>query len=373
MNGELAAFRESVRRFVADELVPAQPVWREQHAPDPHAWTAAAAVGLVMPDIPAELDGGGGTLAHDVVVNEELAYAGVNFGVHIQSSVAHYILAYGTAEQRARLLPPMARGELVAAIAMTEPEAGSDVQGIRTTARREGDAYVVNGSKTFITNGQLAGLVCLAVKTDPAASGPRGISMLLVETRDLAGYRIGKPLEKVGMHGQDTCELYFDDARVPVANLLGGVEGKGFGQMMSQMGRERFLLAATAVASAERAVAITTAYAKERRAFGQTLMEHQTIRATLATCATEVRIGRVFFDECVRQALEAPLDAVTTAMAKSWLTEMQCRVIDACVQVHGGYGYMTEYPIARMWADSRVQRIYGGTNELLKEAIAWGL
>jgi acyl-CoA dehydrogenase len=373
MTGDLTAFRDTVRRFIAGEFVPRQDEWRAQHAPDAGAWTAAAQVGLILPDVPESFGGGGGTIAYDVVVNEELAYAGVHLATHVQSGVAHYVLAYGTADQKERLLPRLASGELVAAIAMTEPGAGSDVQGIRTTARRDGADYVVNGSKTFITNGQLAGLVCLAARTDPAATGAKGISMLLVETRDLAGYRIGTPLEKVGMHGQDTCEIYFDDVRVPASSLLGGIEGKGMGQMMTQMGRERLLLSATAVAASERAVALTTAYARDRRAFGQPLIEFQNVRFTLATCATEARVGRVFFDECVQRALDGSLDPMTVAMAKSWTTEAQCRIIDACVQVHGGYGYMTEYPIARMWADSRVQRIYGGANELLKEAIAWSL
>jgi len=267
----------------------------------------------------------------------------------------------------------MARGDLVAAIAMTEPAAGSDLQGIRTVARRDGDSYLVSGSKTFITNGRLAGLVCLAVKTDPAASGAKGISLLLVETQDLPGYEVGKPLEKIGMHGQDTCELFFDQVRVPVGNLLGSVEGLGFSQMMEQLPYERLSIAVGAVATSERAVALTTQYVQERMAFGKPLFDLQNTRFTLAECVTEAQVGRVFVDSCIERFMSGCLDDISTAMAKYWLTESQCRIADKCLQLHGGYGYMTEYPIARLWADSRVQRIYAGSNEIMKEIIGWSL
>ena len=267
----------------------------------------------------------------------------------------------------------MGRGELVAAIAMTEPQAGSDLQAIRTTARRDGDQYVVNGSKTFVTNGCHAGIVCLAVKTDLNVPGLKGISLILVETGNLQGYRVGSALQKIGMHGQDTCELFFDDVRVPVSNLLGCAEGQGFSQMMERLRYERLTVGVTAVATAEQAVTITTRYVKQRNTFGKPLIDHQSARFKLAECSTDVRIGRVFLDHCVERFIAGELDDVTAAMAKYWLTECQWRIVDECVQLHGGYGYMTEYPIARMWADSRVQRIYAGANEIMKEVIGWSL
>jgi acyl-CoA dehydrogenase len=370
---DLRIFRKTARRFVENEFVPHQARWRSQLRPDAEAWTKAGAIGLLLTDIPEEYGGGGGSIAHEAVVLEELAYAGVQFGSSVQSTVAHYILAYGSEEQKHNWLPRMARGELVGAIAMSEPGAGSDLQGIRTSARRDGDHYVINGSKTFITNGLLASIVCLAVKTDATAAGWKGLSLIIVETADLAGYHTGQPLEKVGMHAQDTCELFFDDVRVPAANLVGGAEGRGFAQMMEQLPYERLAVGIGAVATAEQAVAITIQYAKERTAFGKPLMDFQNTRFTLAQCKTEAHVGRVFIDECIGQFLGGRLDAVTSAMAKYWLTERECQIVDACVQLHGGYGYMTEYPIARMWADSRVQRIYAGTNEIMKEVIAWSL
>ena len=366
-------FRTAVRQFVMKEFVPKQARWRAQHRPDAEAWTAAGAAGLLLPDVPEEYGGGGGTFLYEAVVLEELARAGVHFGASIQSIVAHYLLAYGTEEQKGRWLPRMASGELVGAIAMSEPGAGSDLQGIRTTARRDGDHYVINGSKTFITNGSHAGLVCVAVKTDPRVVGLKGISLLVVETQERAGYRVGGALEKVGMHGQDTCEIFFDDVRVPAASLLGPAEGRGFSQMMERLPYERLTVGVTAVATAEQAVAITTRYVKERTAFGKPLFEFQNTRFKLAECKTEAHVGRVFLDDCIERFVAGRLDDATAAMAKYWLTEAQCRIVDECLQLHGGYGYMTEYPIARMWADSRVQRIYAGANEIMKELIAWTL
>jgi alkylation response protein AidB-like acyl-CoA dehydrogenase len=373
MNEDVRMFRKTVRQFVQNEFVPHQARWREQHRPDANAWTDAGRAGVLLPDVPEDYGGGGGTFAHEAVVLEELAQAGVHFGSAIQSTVAHYILAYGNEEQKRTWLPRMARGELVAAIAMTEPSAGSDLQAIKTSARRDGDHYVINGSKTFITNAAHASLVCLAAKTDPKVVGMRAISLIIVETKNLPGYRVGRPLEKVGMHGQDTCEIFFSDARVPVRNLLGKAEGRGFAQMMEQLPYERLQIAVGAVAMAEQAVAITTSYVKDRNAFGKPLMDLQNTRFKLAECKTAVQIGRVFLDSCIERHLAGKLDEPSTAMAKYWLTEMQCRVIDDCLQLHGGYGYMTEYPIARMWADSRVQRIYAGSNEIMKELIAWSL
>jgi acyl-CoA dehydrogenase len=373
INAEARMFRNTARLFVQKEFVPHHDRWCAQHFPDADAWTKAGAAGLLLPDVPQEYGGGGGTFAHEAVVLEALAQAGVNFGAGIQSIVAHYLLAYGGERQKRDWLPRMARGELVAAIAMTEPAAGSDLQGIRTHARRDGEHYVVNGSKTFVTNGWHAGLVCLAVKTDPRATGWKGISLVMVEAKDAPGYRAGRPLEKVGMHAQDTCELYFDDLRVPVANLLGAAEGRGFSQMMEQLPHERLTVGVSAVATTESAVAVTSRYVKERTAFGKPLMDLQNTRFQLAQCMTEARIGRVFLDHCIERFLAGELDDATAAMAKYWLTDSECRVVDACVQLHGGYGYMREYPIARMWADSRAHRIYAGTNEIMKELIAWSL
>jgi acyl-CoA dehydrogenase len=373
MNDELRMFRKTVREFLHEEFLPRQAKWREQHRPDAEAWTQAGQTGLLLPDVPEEYGGGGGSFAHQAVVTEELAQAGLHFGCGVQSIVSHYILQYGSEEQKRKWLPAMARGEIVAAIAMTEPTAGSDLQAIKMTARRDGNDYVLSGSKTFITNGWHAGLVCVAAKTDPKAAGFRGISMIVAETKDLAGYRVGSSLEKVGMHEIDTCELFFDEVRVPSANLLGNAEGAGFSQMMEQLRYERLMIGVGAVATSERAVALTVKYAKERKAFGQTLIEFQNARFKLAQCKTEAHIGRVFVDNCIARFISGQLDAVTAAMAKYWLTECQCRIVDECVQLHGGYGYMTEYPIARMWMDSRVQRIYAGSNEILEELIGWSL
>ena len=372
-NDEVRMFRRTVRQFVEKEFAPQQARWREARAPDAAAWTGAGRAGILLADLPEDYGGGGGTFAHEAVVLEELARAGVHFGCAIQSTVAHYILAYGTEEQKRKWLPRLARGERVAAIAMTEPGAGSDLQAIKTSARRDGEHYVVNGSKTFITNAAHADLVCLAVKTDPKVTGMRGISLLVVETAGLAGYRVGRSLEKIGMHGQDTCELFFDEVRVPAANLLGGAEGRGFAQMMEQLPYERLQIAVGAVASAEQAVALTTRYVKERKAFGKPLFDQQNTRFKLAECQAQAHIGRVFLDSCIVRFVAGQLEETTTAIAKYWLTETQCRIVDECVQLHGGYGYMSEYPIARMWADSRVQRIYAGSNEIMKELIAWSL
>jgi acyl-CoA dehydrogenase len=306
-------------------------------------------------------------------VLEELAYQGVNFGAGIQSIVAHYILAYGSEEQKHRWLPRLASGELVGAIAMTEPAAGSDLQAIQTTARRDGNHYILNGQKTFITNGWHASLICLAVRTDPKVTGVRGISLLIVEPKNLQGYRVSPSLEKVGMHEQDTCALFFDDVRAPVGSLLGTTEGQGFSHMMEQLPYERLTVGVSATATAERAVAITTSHVKERSAFGKPLMDLQNTRFKLAECNTEAHIGRVFLDNCIERFIAGELDDVTTAMAKYWLTDCEHRIVDACVQLHGGSGYMAESPIARMWTDSRVHRIYAGSNEIMKELIGWSL
>jgi acyl-CoA dehydrogenase len=370
---DVQTFRRSVRQFVDKEFTPHQARWHAQQGPGAEAWCQAGRAGLLLPDVPEEYGGGGGTYAHQAAVLEELAQAGIHLGIIAHAMVGHYLERYGTEEQKRRWLPLMAHGELVSAIAMTEPAAGSDLHAIRTTARREGGHYVINGAKTFITNAAHAGLVCIAAKTDPMLTGMRAISLILAETADLSGYRVGRALHKVGMHGQDTCEAYFDDVRVLVSNLLGPAEGRGFSQMMALLPYERLSIGVLAVAAAERAVAITTKYVKDRTAFGKPLMELQNTRFKLAECKTQAHIGRVFLDSCIERFIAGRLDDVSTAMAKYWLTECQCHVIDECVQLHGGYGYMMEYPIAQMWVDGRVQRIYGGTSEIMKELIACSL
>jgi acyl-CoA dehydrogenase len=374
MNDELAFFRRSVRQFLQQEFVPHDDRWRAQHHIDRDAWRKAGHAGLLLADVPEAWGGGGATFAHTVVAIEEVGHAGISsFGCAVQEIVAHYVLAYGTGGQKRAWLPGMAGGDLVGAIAMTEPGAGSDLQAIATTARRDGDAYVISGSKTFITNGYHADLVCLAVKTGGAQRGAKGTSLVMVETKDLAGYRVGRTLEKIGQHGQDTCELFFDEVRVPAANLLGDAEGRGFAQMMQQLPYERLLVGISAVAAMELALEVTTRHAKDRRLFGGTLLDLQHARFSLAECAAKTHIARVFLDSCVQRLMDGTLDAATASMAKWWLTDTQCEVADACLQLHGGYGYMTEYPIARIWADSRVQRIYAGANEVMKELVARSL
>ncbi len=370
---DVGMFRASVRRFIEQVFVPRQALWRTRGQPDASDWSGAGAAGLLLADVPEEYGGGGGTFMHACVVMEELARAGVHFGLGVQSIVAQYLLAYGTEAQKRAWLGRMARGELVAAVAMTEPDAGSDLAALRTSAVRDGADYRVRGAKTFITNGCQAGLVCLAVRTSDTAPAPRALSMLMVETDGLVGYRTGPPLEKVGMHGQDTCELFFDDARVPAANLLGPAEGRGMGQMMQQLAYERLSLAVSAVATAQAALDVTVRYAKERMLGGKSLFDLQNTRFRLAECAADVRVGRAFVDACVLRRIAGTLPDADVAVAKYWTTERQCQIVDTCLQIHGGYGYMLEYAIARMWIDSRVQRIYGGSNEVMKEIIAWSL
>ena len=367
---ELESFRGTVRRFVTEVLAPREPAWQAAHRVDAASWREMGALGLLLCDIPEDYGGSGGTFAHDCIVFEELAYAGVaSFGKSVHNICAHYIVACATEDQKRRWLPRLASGELIGAIAMSEPAAGSDLQGIRTRAARAGDHYVLNGSKTFITNGQVANLIMVVAKTDPGA-GAKGISLFIVETDGLAGFRRGRTLDKIGMPGQDTSELFFDDCPVPADALLGGVEGQGFAQMMDELPYERTIVALYGVAVMERAVRITTEYARERQAFGQALIEMQNTRFKLAEAKTIAHVGRVFIDSCIVRYLEGTLDTATASMAKWWLTDMQCQVVDECLQLHGGYGYMREYPIAQMYADSRVQRIYGGSNEIMKEIIA---
>ncbi|GAB3135460.1 acyl-CoA dehydrogenase family protein [Tsukamurella serpentis] len=371
---EHTALREHAAEFFRREATPNQERWAEQHQVDRDFWNKAGAAGLLCTELPEALGGAGGDFGHDAVVVQELALAGdsaFGFGVH-STICAHYIADCGTAQQRERWLPGAASGESVLAIAMTEPGTGSDLQAVRTTAVRQGDEYVINGSKTFISNGSHCDLLIIVAKTDPA-EGAKGISLLVAETGALPGFERGRVLRKIGQHGQDTRELSFTDMRVPAENLLGGVEGQGFYQLMRQLPRERLSIAVGGVAAAEAALTEAVRYTKERKAFGRPIADFQNTRFELAECKAEVLAGRTLVDHCIALAIAGTLDAATASMAKLWATEMQCRVVDRCLQLFGGYGYMMEYPIARMYAAARVQRIYGGTNEIMKELISRGL
>ncbi|WP_310767819.1 acyl-CoA dehydrogenase family protein [Mycobacterium sp. Z3061] len=373
MTDELQAVRELARDFFAKEVTPNIDRFIGQHHVDRDLWTKAGQAGLLCMSIPEEYGGGGGTFAHEAIMIEEQARAfDTSWGVSLHNAiVAHYLLAYGTEDQKLRWLPPMAAGEVVSAIAMTEPGTGSDLQNIRTKALREGDEYVVNGSKTFITNGSQADLVIAVVKTDTTQAAS-GISLVLVES-DRPGYRCGRVLDKLGQRGQDTAELFFDEVRIPVSNLLGTTEGQGFIQLMQQLPQERLIIAVGSVAGMEAALAHTIRYTKDRHAFGKPIFAFQNTKFKLAEVATETKIARIFVDDCITRHLRGELDIPTVAMAKWWTTERAMSVADECLQLHGGYGYMTEYPISRVWVDNRVQKIYGGTNEIMKEIIARSL
>ena len=370
MDDDLRMLREAVSRFVETEMLPHEPRWRAQHHVDRSAWRQVGASGFLLMDVPAEYGGGGGDFRHEAVLYEELNRRGISgFGQGVHSIAAHYVLNHGTEEQRLRWLPRMASGELIGAIAMTEPGAGSDLKGIRTRAVREGGEYVVSGSKIFITNGSIATILMLVVRTDPGDRG-RGLSILMVETENLPGYRVGRVLDKMGMTAQDTSELFFEDVRVPADCLLGGEEGRGMHMLMGDLPYERITIALGGVAAMEGAYAETVRYVKERQAFGQKIADFQNTRFKLAEVATHVCVARTFIDRCIEQLVAGTLDTETAAMAKWWITDLQQQVIDECVQLHGGYGYMNEYLVCRMFADSRVQRIYGGTNEIMKELIS---
>ncbi|RZI76773.1 MAG: acyl-CoA dehydrogenase [Pseudomonas sp.] len=371
MDAELEMLRDSARRFFETECVPRQKAWAAQKHMDRSMWNRAGELGLLCAGIPEAYGGAGGSFLHEAVICEEQMRALVtSFSINVHSGiVAHYLLDYGTEEQKLRWLPAMATGDVVAAIAMTEPGAGTDLQRIKTTAVRQGDHYVINGAKTFITNGLHADLICVAVKTDPNA-GARGVSLVIIETCDLPGFRRGTLLDKIGQQAQDTVELFFDDMRVPAENLLGTEEGRGFAQLMQQLPRERLLLAVGSAATMQRAVDDTLAYVRERQIFGASLMSLQNTRFKLAECQTHATIARTFVDDCIARLARDELDVPTAAMAKWWISQTTCQVIDECLQLHGGYGYMSDYPIARMYTDARVGRIYGGANEVMKEIIA---
>jgi acyl-CoA dehydrogenase len=369
---ELNLFDRSVREFFTREA-PAEKMaqWRANGVVDRDMWLKAGEAGLLCVAAPEEYGGAGGTFAHEAVIMYAMGEMGIDgFGLPLHNAIiAPYIWQYGSSEQKKRWLPKMATGELIGAIAMTEPGAGSDLQGVKTTARKDGNHYVLNGAKTFITNGQTANLIIVVAKTDPT-QGARGTSLIIVETDEVEGFRRGRNLDKVGQDAQDTSELFFDDVRVPTANLLGAEEGQGFIQLMQQLASERLQIGIQGVAMMERALALTIAYVKERKAFGKTIFDFQNTQFKLAECKTEATVAKVFCDTCTDLLLEGKLDPATASMAKYWVSDIQCKVIDECLQLHGGWGYMNEMEIGRMYRDARVQRIYGGANEVMKLLIA---
>jgi acyl-CoA dehydrogenase len=374
MTEDLVLLEEQARRFIADEFVPHLDRWHEAGIYDRDVWIKAGDAGLLCAAMPEDYGGAGGTFAHEAVINREFALAGFDtFGAPLHSGiVAPYILRYGTEDQKKRWLPKLATGELVGAIAMTEPGTGSDLQGVRTSAKKSGNGYVLNGSKTFITNGQNANLVIVVAKTDPKADA-KGTSLFVVETDGAQGFRRGRKLKKLGMDSADTSELFFEDVQLPASSLLGTEEGQGFYQLMKELPQERLIVAVHAVAMMERALALTVDYVKQRKAFGQAIIEFQNTQFELAECKTDATIARVFLDHCIERHVKGELDTVTASMAKYRLTDTQGKLIDRCLQLFGGYGYMDEYPISRMYRDARVLRIYAGTNEIMKLLIARSL
>lgn len=368
-NEEHEMFRDSLRRFLEREVVPNHDRWEEQGYVDREVWLKAGENGFLCPTMPEEFGGAGVDRLYSVVLKEEIAKAnasGLGFSLH-NEIVAPYLLKYGTLEQKQRLLPRMASGEVIGAIAMSEPAAGSDLQGIKTTAIASDGGYKLNGSKTFITNGWNADMVITVAKTDPS-KGAKGTSLLLVE-RGMEGFSHGRILKKIGLKAQDTCELFFDNVSIPAENLL-GEENQGFIYLMQELPWERLQIAISGIALSQAAIDWTMDYVKERKTFGRTVASFQTTRFKLAELQTQAQVAQVFVDRCIELMLKGELDTATASMAKYWVSDLQCQIVDDCVQMHGGYGYMWEYPIARAWADSRVQRIYGGTNEIMKEVVA---
>ena len=373
MDPDLELYRDTVERFVETEMLPDDEASRKRGHVGRELWRRAGELGVLCSDIPEQYGGGGGDFRHEALLYEAMARRGLTgMSPSVHSIVAHYFLNHGTEDQRQRYLPRMARGELIGAIAMTEPGTGSDLQGIRTRAVRRGDDYVINGAKTFITNGYLANVILVVCKTDPEQRA-RGTSILIVETEHAKGFRVGRVLDKIGLKAQDTSELFFDDVVVPAANMLGGHEGQGFFQLMGDLPYERTIIGVLAVAAMEGAYDATLQYVRDRKAFGQSIADFQNTKFKLAEIATITKVARTFVDRCVTELVAGTLDTVTASMVKLWASEQQCKVIDECLQLHGGYGYMNEYLVARMYADARIQRIYGGTSEIMKEVISRAL
>jgi acyl-CoA dehydrogenase len=371
---DVAMLYEMAAKFLEAEIAPKYEQYEKAEIVERAAWEKAGANGLLCASMPEEYGGSGGTYAHESAIAEAIGHVGTDgFGIALHNAiVAPYILHYGSEEQKRRWLPRMATGELIGAIAMTEPGAGSDLQGVKSRAEKHGNQYSISGSKTFITNGQNANLIIVVAKTDPSM-GAKGTSLIVIETDEVEGFERGRNLDKIGLKANDTSELFFNDVRVPTANLLGQEEGQGFVQLMQQLPQERLLVAAQAISMAERALAVTVDYVRERKAFGKAVIDFQNTQFKLAELKTEITIGRVFYNDCVARHIDGGLDPVTASMAKYWLSDLQCKVADECLQLFGGYGYMNEYPIARMWRDARVQRIYGGTNEIMKLLISRSL
>ncbi|MBI1359151.1 MAG: acyl-CoA dehydrogenase [Alphaproteobacteria bacterium] len=369
---DLRMFEDSVGKFF-EQTAPPEVVdkWRENHVVDREMWTKAGEAGLLGLSTPEQYGGAGGDYRHEVILMEQLGHKAVDgFGISLHNAIVMpYILHYGTEEQKRRWLPKMCTGELVSAIAMTEPGAGSDLQGVKTTALKSGNQYVINGSKTFITNGQTANLICIVAKTDKS-QGAKGISLVFLETDGAEGFERGRNLNKLGQPAQDTSELFFNDVKVPTENLLGIEEGQGFYQLMGQLPQERLNIAVQAITAIERALKLTIDYVKDRKAFGRAIADFQNTQFVLAECKTEATVGRVFVDHCIKVHLEGKLDAATASMAKYWLTDLEGKIVDRCLQLFGGYGFMDEFPISRLYRDGRIQRIYGGTNEIMKLLIA---
>ncbi len=366
------SFRDTVRKFLEKEAVPYHQQWEKDGQVDRELWNKAGELGMLFPTAPEEYGGLGCDYRYSAIVMEEIARSGcsgIGFPLH-SDIVGPYILHYGSEEQKHKYIPKLISGEMIGAIAMTEPGAGSDLQGLKTTAVDKGDHYLLNGSKTFITNGQLADVVVVVAKTDPN-EGAKGTSLFIVET-NLEGFEKGQNLEKIGMKAQDTSELFFQDVKVPKENILGS-EGHGFAYLMQELPQERLLVGLTAVASAEAALEWTTEYVKDRKAFKKPIMSFQNTRFKLAELTSDTLAGRCFIDRCLELHLEGKLDVPTAAAMKQWTTDLQFNVMDECLQLFGGYGYMWEYPIARAWADARVQKIYAGTNEIMKEIVARAL
>jgi len=374
MTEELALLQDMVQKFVEQEVVPNTERWCEQGHTDRELWLKAGEMGVLCPDISSEHGGSDGSFGHEVVVSAELSRVGDSTfrpGRAIHVCAAHYVERYGTDEQKAKWLPKMCSGEVISGMGMSEPNGGTDLQNMKTKAIRDGDHYIINGSKTFITNGSIGDMIVLATKTDPSQRA-KGVSLFLFDT-STSGFSVGKRLKKIGLHASDTCELFFEDCKVPASALLGGVEGQGFYQMMRDLNYERVLGGISCSYLAEYAVNLATDYAKEREIFGSKLIDLQRTRFELAEMKTDVCVSRAFADLAVQQMIDGTMSNDMSSMAKFWISEKMCEIVDRCLQIFGGHGYILEYPIARLYGDARIERIYAGSNELLKDLVGRGL